>query len=132
MKIALGIIFGIVGSVVILIGGFGYITWQGNEAREASKRIEAEMTKLELEQVRFIRDSVSMKLIGKIRNKGEIPVTFVKIEASFKDKKSTVIDKAWSYGVGEQALSPGEAKSFSVFADDDPRAISASADIITQ
>lgn len=87
---------------------------QQREARLAHAQIE-------FEDVEGYIDGNYMYLKGKIRNKGSVEVTFVKVGVEWLDAANQILDTDYTYAVGGEGLNPGAAKSFDIMTTADRR-----------
>jgi hypothetical protein len=67
-----------------------------------------------IEDARGYVEGSFMYLKGRVRNDGQDPVKFVKVEVEWLAKDNTVIDTDSTYAVGSDELRPGGAKSFEI------------------
>ena len=89
-------------------------------AAEAVAR-DAALEQCEVVDTRFRMDGAVMRLTGKVRNRGETPVDFVKVQVEWRDRRGNVLDTGSAYAVGADPLPPGKSAPFVIVSPADKR-----------
>ena len=110
-KITLAVGCGVLLAMALMFGMCS--AFVGKVALDASKQKDEKRQALATLNIRDLDGKKDGDWI-KVFNGGSASVSFVKVEAEFLDGADNVIDKDWTYAVGAEKLSPGQAKSFEI------------------
>jgi hypothetical protein len=122
-KIALGVGCGI----LIAFGAMfatcaGCVAFVGKNMADTQLAKKAALAQVDFEDVKGERDGNYFIVTGKVRNKGEKAVSYVKVAAENLDKSGNVVDSNWTFAVASENLAPGDAKSFRIMIPYDKKA----------
>lgn len=121
-RIATGIILLLLTLVVPPGLGFGLAAFRFSSAlNEMTTDKRDSSAKIEFEDVESQIDGNYMYCTGKVRNKGDKPVRYVKVAVEWLDNEGTVLDTDYAYAVSGENLHPRGAKSFSIMTPRDDR-----------
>lgn len=116
-KITLGVGCGILFVAAALFVGctalVGYGAHKANEA-DVTERLAAQH--LKIEDVSGHMEGDYFKLVGRIRNEGTAPVTFVEVEVEMTDEAGTLLGVEKTYAIGGEGLGPGQDRAFDLMA----------------
>lgn len=121
-KIANGVLLLLSTIIIPIVCWFGLFAFNFGEALvEQEKQKKESLSKIEFEDMKGYEDGNYMYCEGKIRNKGNTTVDYVKVGVEWLTKDGTILDTDWTYAVSGEGLRPGAAKSFKIMTPRDNR-----------
>jgi hypothetical protein len=114
-KIMMGVGCGITLAVLALLSMctacIGKVALDVEQQKEAKRRA---LTAVEVRDLEGEIDGDWFKVRGRVYNGGSEPVSFVKVQAEFLDRKGDVVDTDYTYAVSSEPLAAGASKTFDI------------------
>jgi hypothetical protein len=117
VKIGIGIFIGfllMMGACAACFVGTMNRTLNDSTALETRNREAAAARTLMLEDVTGKKEHGFFTVTGRVKNTGNEPASFVKVNIEYLDKNDKVLDSDSTYAVGADTIAPGNSKVFTI------------------
>jgi len=108
----------LLGAFILIIGELSKMDYPNSSLQSSSWSFPTPvptpnpLKNLSVEDLNFFSRRGFIYVTGRIRNDGDVPVSYVRMKFIYGDEEKNVIDTDWAYVVGSVPLLPGEAKEF--------------------